>query len=332
MIEQLLKDALDNNVSDIHITSDDFIAFRTRKKIRKLDVSTSKEEVTELAKKLAGDLYDTFLENRQMDLSGEINGVRYRANIYFERGSIAIAIRVINNKIKSIIELNLPHILFELIKKPNGLILVTGPTGCGKSTSLAAMINEINKDFSKHIITLEDPIEYIFENKKSIIHQRELGPDFHSFSEGLHSILRQDPDIIMVGELRDKITIQTALKASETGHLVMSTLHTSSVKSSINRITGVFNAEEAEQIRYLLADSLIAILTQKLIRTADNKGVIPAFEILINTTATSNLIRKGEVGQLDSYLMMDQRKGSIPMEKSIEKLLHRGLINQDDLD
>ena len=332
MIEQLLKDALDNNVSDIHITSEDYIAFRTRKRIKKLDIFTSKEDVMELAKELAGNLYDTFLKNRQIDLSGEIKGVRYRANIYFERGSIAIALRVINNKIKSIIELNLPYILFELIKKPNGLILVTGPTGCGKSTSLAAMINEINKDFSKHIITLEDPIEYIFENKKSIIHQRELGTDFHSFNDGLHSILRQDPDIIMIGELRDKNTIETALKASETGHLVMSTLHTSSVKSSINRITGVFNSEEAEQIRYLLADSLIAIFTQKLIRTSDDKDVIPAFEILINTTATANLIRKGEVGQLESYLLMDQKKGSMPMEKSIEKLIHRGLINQDDLD
>ncbi len=332
MIEQLLKDALDNNVSDIHITSDDFIAFRTRKRIRKLDVSTSKEEVIELTKKLTGDLYNTFLKNRQIDLSGEINGVRYRANIYFERGSIAVAMRVINNEIKSIVQLNLPHILFDLIKKPNGLILVTGPTGCGKSTSLAAMINEINKDYSKHIITLEDPIEYIFINKKSIIHQRELGPDFHSFSEGLRSILRQDPDIIMVGELRDKITIKTALKASETGHLVMSTLHTSSVKSTVNRITGVFAGEEAVQIRQLLADSLVAILTQKLVRTSDKQGVIPVFEILINTKATANLIRNGEAGQLDSYLMMDQRKGSIPMEKSIEKLVNRGIINRDDLD
>ena len=331
MIERLLRDAIDNKASDIHITSGDFIAFRTRKEIIKLDVKTSKEEVIELAKKIAGERYDILLKERQLDISGQIGGVRYRANIYYERGNFAIALRVINNEIKSISELNLPNLLFSLIKEPNGLILITGPTGCGKSTTLAAMINEMNKEFSKHIITIEDPIEYVFENQKSMIHQREIGEDLHSFDEGLKSVLRQDPDIIMIGELRDKNTIKTALKASETGHLVLSTLHTSNVKSTINRITGVFGPEEAVQIRNLLGDSLIAVISQKLIKTADGLGVIPAFEILINTVATANIIRKGDVGQLDSYLMMDQKKGSIPMQKSIEQLVKKGVINQKDV-
>lgn len=332
MIEQMLKEAIENNVSDIHITSNDYIAFRVKKKIEKLNVITSLDEVVALAKKLAGDKYDYFTEHRQIDLSGELNGIRYRANIFYERGEIAIAIRVINNDIKSIIELNLPHILFELIKKPHGLILVTGPTGCGKSTTLAAMINEMNKDFAKHIITIEDPIEYKFTNNKSIIHQREIGIDLLSFDEGLRSVLRQDPDVIMIGELRDRNTIETALKAAETGHLVLSTLHTSDVKSTLNRITGVFSGDDVTQVRQMLSDSLIAIISQKLYKTADNKGVIPAFEVLINTVATSNLIRKGENNQIDSYLMMDQRIGSIPMSKSIETLIKRGQLNESDVD
>jgi len=330
VIEELLKDALFNKVSDIHITSGDFIAFRTQKEIVKLEIKTTKEEVIELAKKIAGDKYDILLKDRQVDTSGELGGVRFRANIYFERDNMAIALRVIDNELKSIKELNLPNILFDLIKEPNGLILVTGPTGCGKSTTLAAMINEINKQFTRHIITIEDPIEYVFENKNSIIHQREIGKDLNSFDEGLTSIIRQDPDIIMLGELRDKNTIKTALKASQIGHLVLSTLHTSSVQSTISRLTGFFGPEEAIQIRFLLGDSLRAIITQKLIKKAHGNGVIPAFEILINTTATSNLIRKGDTGQLNSYLTMDQKKGSIPMEKSIEQLIQSGAIRKQD--
>ena len=332
MIEKLLLDALHNKVSDIHITTNDYIAFRSKRKIEKLNVITSKEEVIALTKKLAGEKYNEFLENRQIDLSGQMEGVRYRANIFYERGEIAIALRIIDNDIKSIIELNLPHILFELIKKPHGLILVTGPTGCGKSTTLAAMINEINKDFSKHIVTIEDPIEYLFKNKKSIIHQREIGIDLHSFDDGLKSILRQDPDIIMIGELRDKNTIETALKAAETGHLVLSTLHTGDVKSTINRMTGVFQADDAIKIRQLLSDCLIAVISQKLIKKADNTGVIPAFEVLINTVATSNLIKKGEYNQIDSYLLMDMKRGSMPMSKSVENLVKRGFINESDVE
>jgi len=331
MIEKLLQDALANKVSDIHITTDEFIAFRINKDIVKSDIKTSKEEVIELAKKIAGESYDLFLEELQVDIGGELGGVRYRANVYYERGNIAIALRVINNEIKSIKELNLPDLLFDLIKEPNGLILVTGPTGCGKSTTLAAMIKEMSKEFSKHIITIEDPIEYLFDNRKSIIHQREIRTDLRSFDEGLTSVLRQDPDIIMIGELRDKNTIETALKASQIGHLVISTLHTSSVKSTISRITGFFGPEEAVQIRYLLGDSLKAIIVQKLIKTADGRGVVPAFEILINTVATSNIIRKGEIGQLNSYLTMDQKKGSITMEKSIEKLIQKGIISHKDV-
>jgi twitching motility protein PilT len=281
------------------------------------------------AKMIAGDQYDILETRRQLDVGGSVYGIRYRANIFFERGDLSIAIRLINNEIKSIVELNLPYKLFNLIKRPMGLILVTGPTGSGKSTTLAAMINEINKDEEKHIITIEDPIEYVFTNKKSIVHQREIGKDLLTFDDGLISVLRQDPDVIMLGELRDKLSVDTVLKASETGHLVISTLHTSSAKSTINRITGIYESHELDKIRNLLADSLIAIISQKLYKRIDGDGVIPAFEIMINTTATANLIRKGEVGQIDSYLLMDQKIGSISMEKSVESLVKKGIIEQE---
>ena len=191
------------------------------------------------------------------------------------------------------------------------------------------MINEINLNFEKHIITIEDPIEYIFKNEKSIIHQREIGTDLLSFEDGLKSIIRQDPDVIMLGELRDQLSVNTALKASETGHLALSTLHTSDAKSSINRIIGMFNQADVSKVRNLLADSLIAVISQKLMPRKDGFGVLPAYEIMINTTATANLIRKGEVGQIDSYLMMDQKIGSIPMEKTVQNLIRKGLVDQE---
>jgi len=329
MLQDLLQRAVKEIVSDIHITVNDNVAFRKSQSIVKQKEILNREEVLKIAKELSGDRFSELEQVKQLDLGGSIYGVRYRANIYLERGNIAVAIRVINNKVKSIVELGLPYTLFELIKKPHGLILITGPTGSGKSTTLAAMINEINKDFEKHIITIEDPIEYVFGNQKSIIHQRELGNDLNSFDDGLKSVLRQDPDVIMIGELRDKLSVRTALKASETGHLVISTLHTANVKSTLNRITGIFSNEEAQTIRQLLSESLVAIISQRLIKRADNEGVVPAFEILINTTATANIIRKGEVGQIDSYLMMDQKLGSVPMEKSLEQLIKRGIIEKE---
>ncbi len=327
MITNLVKQAINERASDIHITSDEVVAFRRNRQIIKTEIFMHHDDVIDIAKHLCKERFDLFLDDRQIDLSGEIENIRYRANCYYEKGSIAIAIRLLSREVKSIIQLGLPSTLFNFVDKPHGLILVTGPTGSGKSTTLAAMINEINKSRPAHIMTIEDPIEYIFDNKKSIIHQREIGADVTSFHEGLRSVLRQDPDVIMIGELRDKITIETALKASETGHLVLTTLHTSDVASTINRFTGVFSSDEAVKIRHLLADSLIAIVSQKLIPTKDGNGMVPAFEILVNHTPTANLIRKGEVNQVQSYLLMDQKIGSIPMTKSIEQLVKNGFID-----
>lgn len=328
MLERLIEQAIKMKASDIHITSNDIVTFRIDKKIIKTNATLSENEVIQIAKYLCSDQYNKFLEEKQIDIAGNISDVRYRANCYFEKSNIAIAIRLFSKEIQTIDKLKLPQVLKNLVQRSHGFILVTGPTGSGKSTTLAAMINEINKTTSKHIVTIEDPIEYLFTNDKSIIHQREVGTDVPTFDEALRSVLRQDPDVIMIGEMRDKNTVETALKASETGHLVISTLHTSNVASSLNRLTGVFSAEEAIKIRAILADSLIAIVSQQLIPRIDTKGVVPAVEIMINHTPTANLIRKGEGNQINSYLLMDQKIGSIPMDKSIEEWVAKGVVEK----
>ncbi|PAT01725.1 hypothetical protein CI105_05625 [Candidatus Izimaplasma bacterium ZiA1] len=331
MLDRLLVEAINKNVSDVHITSDEYVYIRKSKKMIRLEVKTSSEDVLKIASEILEDRYDSLFKERQLDGSKSINGVRVRYNFYFERDKLSVALRIIKNEIRSIDDLMLPDVLKSLIKNHAGLILVTGPTGSGKSTTLAAMINEINQTMSKHIVTVEDPIEYIFENDKSLIHQREIGVDTLEFSDALRAVLRQDPDVIMLGELRDQETIETALKASETGHLVLSTLHTSGAKSTINRISGVFKGKDEERIRYLLSDSLLAVISQRLIPLADKTGVVPAFEILVNTNAISNLIKKGEVGQIDSYIKMNSKEGSISFDDSINYLIKSRRIDPNDL-
>lgn len=331
MLDKLLQEAIRKGVSDIHITSDQNIRIRRNKKILKLDTFLSEAQVIDTAREVLGDRFDQFVKERQLDGSNEVHSVRYRYNVYYEKNKIAIAIRVISNDIKSIDELYLPDSLKNMITKPHGIILVTGPTGSGKSTTLAAMINEINETQNKHIVTIEDPIEYVFTDKKSIIHQREIGSDTLSFNDALRAVLRQDPDVIMLGELRDKETIEIALKASETGHLVLSTVHTSDAKSTINRLSGVFKGADEERIRYLLSDSLVSVVSQRLIPRADKQGIVGAFEVLINTSAISNLIKKGEIGQVDSYLKMGAKDGSISMADSLDKLIKNRVINIEDI-
>jgi len=331
MLDRLLVEAINKDVSDVHITSDEFVYIRKSKKMIRLEVKTSSDDVLKIASEILGDRYDSLFEERQLDGSKSINGVRVRYNFYFERDKLSVALRIIKNEIRSIDDLMLPDVLKSLVKNHAGLILVTGPTGSGKSTTLAAMINEINQTMSKHIVTVEDPIEYMFENDKSLIHQREIGVDTLEFSDALRAVLRQDPDVIMLGELRDQETIETALKASETGHLVLSTLHTSGAKSTINRISGVFKGKDEERIRYLLSDSLLAVISQRLIPLADKTGVVPAFEILVNTNAISNLIKKGEVGQIDSYIKMNSKEGSISFDDSINYLIKSRRIDPNDL-
>jgi twitching motility protein PilT len=247
-------------------------------------------------------------------------------NVYFQRESIGAAFRLIPAEIKTLEELGIPATLHQLAEKPRGLVLVTGPTGSGKSTTLAAIIDEINRNRSEHILTIEDPIEFLHRHKRCIVNQREIGPDATSFGEALRAALRQDPDVILVGEMRDLETISTALTAAETGHLVFGTLHTQSAPSTIDRIIDVFPAEQQEQIRIQIASSLQGVVTQALIPTADGMGRVPALEVLLPDDAVRNLIRQGKVEQVYSVMQTNTSRGMQTMEQSLADLIQRGVI------
>ena len=259
--------------------------------------------------------------DRQLDLSYSIPGLaRFRVNVYSQRESLAAAFRLIPMGLKTLEELNLPTSLHELTKKPRGLVLVTGPTGSGKSTTLAAMIDEINRTRADHIITIEDPIEFLHRHKKCIVNQREIGADAPTFSAALRAALRQDPDVVLLGEMRDLETTSTALTAAETGHLVFATLHTQSAPGTVDRIIDQFPAEQQEQIRMQLAGTLQGIVTQALLPTADGTGRVPVLEILLPDDATRNLIRQARVEQIYSVIQTGTQRGMQTMEQALADL------------
>ena len=265
---------------------------------------------------------------RQLDFAYGIRGLaRFRVNAYYQRESLAGAFRTIPADIRSLEQLGLPSSLHELTTKPRGLVLVTGPTGSGKSTTLAAMIDEVNRNRTDHILTIEDPIEFVHRHKRCIVNQREIGVDAVSFGEALRAALRQDPDVILVGEMRDLETIATALTAAETGHLVFATLHTQSAPSTIDRIIDVFPAEQQDQVRMQLANSLQGIVTQTLMPTADGNGRVAALEILVLDDAIRNLIRQGKIEQVYSYMQTGARRGMQTMEQSLTDLVQRRLVS-----
>ena len=251
--------------------------------------------------------------------------------MYNEKGYPAYSIRILTKKIQSFEELNLPKSLKNMIRYKNGLVLITGPTGSGKSTTLSAMIEEINQRESLSIVTIEDPVEYIFENKKSLIRQREIGRDTLSFANALKSVLRQDPDIIMVGELRDKESIEAALTAAETGHLVFGTLHTNGAAETINRLIDVFSKEKQEQIKAQLSLVLRGVVSQQLLLDKENK-IIPAFEILFVNTAISNQIASGKINQIPTAIETGQKYGMISMREYISNMHKDGVINKKEYD
>ena len=270
-----------------------------------------------------------FYQNRELDCSFEdSNNLRYRGNFHWERGNIGISIRLIENSIKSMKELGLPKILKKLIESKKGLILITGPSGSGKSTTLASMVEELNSTKNLNIITLEDPIEYLFKSKKSLIRQREIGRDTHSFAQGLKSVLRQDPDVIMVGELRDRESIAAALTASETGHLVLGTLHTNSASETISRIVDVFPTEEQNEIRVKLATTLKGVVSQRLVRTKEGRR--GAYEILLSIPAVSNLILGNKLNQIDSVIESNKKMGMILMRNYLEDLYSQNIISKEE--
>jgi twitching motility protein PilT len=251
---------------------------------------------------------------------------RFRVNVYFQRGALGAAFRLIPHELKTLEELGLPSSLHQLTEKPRGIVLVTGPTGSGKSTTLAAMIDEINRTRAEHILTIEDPIEFLHRHKRCIVNQREIGPDATSFAEALRGALRQDPDVILLGEMRDLETIGTALTAAETGHLVFGTVHTQSAPSTIDRLIDVFPAAQQEQIRIQIAATLQGVVTQNLLPTSDGKGRIPAIEVLLPDDAVRNLIRQAKVEQIYSVMQTSSGRGMQTMEKSLAELVLRGFI------
>jgi twitching motility protein PilT len=332
-IDELLEHMVAQNASDLHVTAGSPPVIRVRGEVERVDgyEALTPEDTQQLLYRILSSEQQKQLEiKRQLDFSHAIPGLaRFRVNVYFQRESIGAAFRLIPAELKTLEELGIPSSLHQLAEKPRGIVLVTGPTGSGKSTTLAALIDEINRNRSEHILTIEDPIEFLHRHKRCIVNQREIGPDATSFAEALRAALRQDPDVILVGEMRDLETIATALTAAETGHLVFGTLHTQSAPSTIDRIIDVFPAEQQEQVRIQIASSLQGVVTQTLLPTADGVGRAPALEILLPDDAVRNLIRQGKVEQIYSVMQTNTGRGMQTMEQSLADLVQKGIVKVD---
>src|SRR5437868_6302258 len=330
-IDGLLEQMVALGASDLHVTVGSAPAFRIRGHIVRadgFDAFTADDTRALLYRILSSEQQKHFELNRQLDFAYSMPGLaRFRVNCYMQREAVGGAFRVIPQDIKTMEELNLPAALHELTEKPRGIVLVTGPTGSGKSTTLAAIVDEINRNRAEHILTVEDPIEFIHKHKRCIVNQREIGPDALSFSEALKAALRQDPDVILVGEMRDLETISTALTAAETGHLVFGTLHTQSAPSTIDRIIDVFPPSQQEQVRIMIAGSLQGVVTQTLLPTADGQGRVAALEILLPDDAVRNLIRQGKVEQIYSVMQTNTGRGMQTMEQSLGDLIMRRVVD-----
>ena len=333
-IDTLLEWMVARNASDLHVTVGSQPAVRVNGHLHRMDnfPALSAEDTRELLYRILNSEQQKRLEiDRQLDLSYSIPGLaRFRVNIYSQRESLAGAFRMIPAALKTLEELGLPGSLHELGEKPRGLVLVTGPTGSGKSTTLAALIDEINRTRADHIITIEDPIEFLHKHKSCVVNQREIGPDATSFADALRGALRQDPDVILLGEMRDLETISTALTAAETGHLVFATLHTQDAASTIDRIIDVFPAAQQGQIRTQLAGTLQGVVAQTLLPTADGQGRVAAIEILLPDDAVRNLIRQGKLEQIYSVMQTGTSRGMQTMEQALADLTVRRIIDKDD--
>lgn len=329
-IINLLEKSFQDRASDLHISVGIPPVFRIHGALQSFGETILRETDTKdmLLEIIPDSLQQVFDEKGELDFSYELPGrCRFRINAYQQQGNVSIAARMIDSQIPAIESLGMPNVLYTLADKPQGLILVTGPTGSGKSTTLASMIDYINSTKSKHIITLEDPIEYVHTHKKSVINQREVGEDTRSFANGLRAALRQDPDVILVGEMRDLETISTAITAAETGHLVMATLHTSSAPTTIDRIIDVFPPHQQGQIRIQLANVLQGIISQRLFVRKDSKGRIAATEILMQTPSVANLIRNEKVHQIQNVMQTSRALGMHTLESSIQQLVTSGKIS-----
>jgi twitching motility protein PilT len=333
-LDKIFRTALQYNASDVYITT----GARPILRINGDLVRIKEHEI--LSKKMAEDYLLEIMNEEQkrqfqksldLDFSIDIEDIaRFRVNMFVQRKGIGAVFRVIPANVYTMDELNLPEQLKRIPNFPNGLVIVTGPTSSGKSTTLASIIHEINLNEAKHILTIEDPIEFIHDNKKSIIDQREVGTHTLSFQRAIKSSLREDPDVILIGEMRDLETISLAITAAETGHLVLGTLHTSGAAKSIDRIIDAFPHEQQNQIRTQLAETLQAVVWQTLLKTKDKKGRIGAYEIMFNNHAIANMIRKGNTHQIDSVIETSTKEGMQNMKKALEDLIEADLVDEEE--
>ena len=332
-IKELLVTTKEKDASDLHLNIGIPPVLRINGKLVKLDLPELTSEIThEMIYSILSEKQKTYFEkNGELDLSYELENVsRFRVNIFKHRRGEAGAFRLIPEKIKTLSELGLPSILSDFTEKDKGLVLVTGPTGSGKSTTIAALIDIINKKKYVNIITIEDPIEFIHSHRNCLVSQREIGSHTKSFASALRNALREDPDVILVGEMRDLETISMALTAAETGHLVFSTLHTISASETVERIIDVFPPHQQNQVRIQLAGSLLGVVAQTLLPTLDEKGRVPALEIMIANAAIRNLIREGKAYQISSTIQISKKDGMQSLDQSLKDLVMEGKINQED--
>jgi twitching motility protein PilT len=333
LLQDILRNAVNAKASDIHINVGAPPLFRVHTVVTPSDFPmVTPEGSVRLAKEMMNEKrWAEFEEHRDADFSYEIPGVsRFRVNAHFQRNTVALSIRTINDKVRQIEQLFLPEIVNRLTYLPRGLILVTGPTGSGKSTTLAAMVDAINRREQGHIITLEDPIEYAFVSNKSCIEQREVGADVPTFASGLRHALRQDPDVILVGEMRDLETTSSAITAAETGHLVFSTLHTVNAPQTIERIIDIYSSDEQNQIRSMLANTLQAVISQTLFKRADQPGMIPGVEIMLCTPAVRNCIRENRIFEIPNIIATSRALGMQSLDDSIKQLFINGYVSRED--
>jgi twitching motility protein PilT len=331
-IRDLLLLCIEKGASDLHITENESPILRIDGKLNRTDLKPlGKQDLKKMIYSILTDPQKELFERElELDFSLSLPALdRFRVNAHLQRGTVEAAFRRVPIEIPNMQELGLPAVVADLARKPNGLVLVTGPIGMGKTTTLAAMINLINQERESLIITIEDPIEFIFENKKSIIKQREVHSDTHSFAQALRHALRQDLNVIVVGEMRDLETISTALTAAETGHLVLATLHTPDAPQTIERIIDVFPPHQQQQVKLQLADSLQGVISQLLLPHASGRGRVLATEIMIGTAGVRNLIREQEIEQIPTLMQTGSQYGMKTMDKSLKELVEKGIITLD---
>ena len=333
-IDKLLQAVIVNNASDLHLHVGRQPTLRLHGRLRSLDTKVLEaEDTVALMKSITPQRYLQEVEEEGSADFGFSYGdkARFRVAIFKQRGNISLSLRQIPTKIMTFEEIGLPPIVKTLMNRPRGVFLVTGPTGSGKTTTLATMVDYVNTNMDRHIVTIEDPIEYYHFHKKSMVNQREVGVDVPSFAEALRRVLRADPDVIMVGELRDLETMAAALRAAETGHLVFGTLHTTSALGTVNRIVDSFPSDQQEMIRVQLAGNLLAVLSQQLCPRCDMPGRVAAYEFLYCTPATSNLVRKNETFRIESVIQTGRKYGMQLLDESLLGLYHRGIIDLETM-